>query len=91
VLRAAGDAGLRQLTGKVHARNLGMRALYRKFGFQAAHVTMEKRLAGQGGQGGEGGKGWEGGQGGEGGKGWEGGSQTVGGQDGPGGGKEIRP
>ena len=46
VLRAASDAGLRQLTGKVHARNLGMRALYRKFGFEAAHVTMEKRLAG---------------------------------------------
>ena len=46
VLRAAGDAGLRQLTGKVHAGNLGMRALYRKFGFEAAHVTMEKRLAG---------------------------------------------
>jgi hypothetical protein len=45
---------LRQLTGKVHARNLGMRALYRKFGFEAAHVTMEKRLAGEGGEGGEG-------------------------------------
>jgi L-amino acid N-acyltransferase YncA len=53
VLRAASDAGLRQLTGKVHARNLGMRALYRKFGFEAAHVTMEKRLAGQGGEGGQ--------------------------------------
>ncbi len=46
VLRAAGEAGLRQLTGKVHARNLGMRALYRKFGFEATHVTMEKRVAG---------------------------------------------
>jgi GNAT superfamily N-acetyltransferase len=44
VLRAAADAGLTQLTGKVHARNLGMRALYRKFGFEAAHLTMEKRL-----------------------------------------------
>jgi L-amino acid N-acyltransferase YncA len=44
VLRAAGDAGMRQLTGKVHARNLGMRALYRKFGFEATHVTMEKRV-----------------------------------------------
>ena len=54
VLRAASDAGLRQLTGKVHARNLGMRALYRKFGFEAAHVTMEKRLAGEGGPGGDG-------------------------------------
>jgi L-amino acid N-acyltransferase YncA len=44
VLRAAADAGLTQLTGKVHARNLGMRALYRKFGFEAAHLTMEVRL-----------------------------------------------
>jgi L-amino acid N-acyltransferase YncA len=49
VLRAAADAGLHQLTGKVHAGNLGMRALYRKFGFAATHVTMEKRLAGDGG------------------------------------------
>jgi len=48
VLRAAGDAGLSQLTGKVHASNLGMRALYRKFGFEATHVTMEKRVPGGG-------------------------------------------
>jgi L-amino acid N-acyltransferase YncA len=48
VLTAAGDAGLSQLTGKVHAANLGMRMLYRKFGFEAAHLTMERRLpAGQ--------------------------------------------
>jgi L-amino acid N-acyltransferase YncA len=48
VLRAADDAGLTQLTGKVHAGNLGMRALYRKFGFEATHVTMERhRRAGQ--------------------------------------------
>jgi RimJ/RimL family protein N-acetyltransferase len=32
-----------QLTGKVHARNLGMRALYRKFGFEATHITMERQ------------------------------------------------
>jgi L-amino acid N-acyltransferase YncA len=44
VLGAAGDAGLGQLTGKVHAANLGMRLLYRKFGFEAAHLTMERRL-----------------------------------------------
>jgi len=44
VLAAADQAGLVQLTGKVHAGNLGMRALYRKFGFEAAHLTMEKRL-----------------------------------------------
>jgi L-amino acid N-acyltransferase YncA len=44
VLTAAEQGGLVQLTGKVHAGNLGMRALYRKFGFEAAHLTMEKRL-----------------------------------------------
>jgi RimJ/RimL family protein N-acetyltransferase len=43
VLQAAGDAGYSRLTGKTHARNLGMRALYRKFGFEAAHITMEWR------------------------------------------------
>ena len=44
VLEASSRAGLTQLTGKVHAQNIGMRALYRKFGFEAAHLTMEKRL-----------------------------------------------
>jgi L-amino acid N-acyltransferase YncA len=43
ILRAADEAGMRQLTGKVHAANLGMRALYRKFGFEATHITMEKK------------------------------------------------
>jgi GNAT superfamily N-acetyltransferase len=43
LLRAAGEAGFGQLTGKVHARNVGMRAVYRKFGFEATHITMEKR------------------------------------------------
>jgi ribosomal protein S18 acetylase RimI-like enzyme len=43
VIEAADQAGLAMLTGKVHARNLGMRALYRKFGFEAAHLTMERR------------------------------------------------
>jgi GNAT superfamily N-acetyltransferase len=51
VLQAAADAGLTQLTGKVHAGNLGMRTLYRKFGFEAAHLTMEKRLRPGGSQG----------------------------------------
>jgi hypothetical protein len=46
VLAAAAGAGYSRLTGKTHARNLGMRALYRKFGFEAAHITMEWR-AGQ--------------------------------------------
>lgn len=43
VLRAAGEAGFTHLSGKVHAANLGMRSLYRAFGFTATHVTMEKR------------------------------------------------
>jgi GNAT superfamily N-acetyltransferase len=43
VLDAADAAGMTLLTGKVQAANLGMRALYRKFGFTAAHLTMERR------------------------------------------------
>jgi ribosomal protein S18 acetylase RimI-like enzyme len=43
VLAAADEAGLTHLTGKVHAANLGMRALYREFGFAATHITMERR------------------------------------------------
>jgi ribosomal protein S18 acetylase RimI-like enzyme len=46
VLRAAGQAGYTHLTGKTHARNLGMRALYRKYGFEATHLTMEWRPGG---------------------------------------------
>jgi ribosomal protein S18 acetylase RimI-like enzyme len=46
VLAAADEAGLGQLTGKVHASNLGMRALYRKFGFTATHITMERKAPG---------------------------------------------
>ena len=45
VLQASDRAGFVHLTGKVHASNLGMRALYRKFGFEAAHLTMERRRA----------------------------------------------
>ncbi len=48
VLEAATEAGYQQLTGKVHTSNLGMRALYRKFGFEAAHLTMEWRPGGRG-------------------------------------------
>ena len=33
-----------ELVGKVHADNLGMRALYRKFEFEPVHLTMRKRL-----------------------------------------------
>jgi L-amino acid N-acyltransferase YncA len=43
LLDAADESGLTQVTGKVHAGNLGMRALYRKFGFTATHLTMERR------------------------------------------------
>jgi ribosomal protein S18 acetylase RimI-like enzyme len=44
VLQASDQAGFVHLTGKVHASNLGMRALYRKFGFEATHITMERRV-----------------------------------------------
>jgi ribosomal protein S18 acetylase RimI-like enzyme len=43
ILRAADEAGLTHLSGKVNAANLGMRSLYRAFGFSATHLTMEKR------------------------------------------------
>ena len=43
VLDAVDQAGMTSLTGKVHAGNLGMRALYRKFGFTATHLTMERK------------------------------------------------
>jgi hypothetical protein len=46
ILAAADDAGFTHLTGKVNAANLGMRALYRAFGFTATHLTMEKRTGG---------------------------------------------
>ena len=44
ILAAADRAQFTQLTGKVHAGNLGMRALYRAFGFTATHITMERRI-----------------------------------------------
>jgi len=43
VVAAAEEAGLTQLTGKVNASNVGMRTLYRKFGFAATHLTMERK------------------------------------------------
>ncbi|HVB43391.1 MAG TPA: GNAT family N-acetyltransferase [Streptosporangiaceae bacterium] len=45
ILRAADEAGFTHLSGKVNAANLGMRALYRAFGFTATHLTMEKRTS----------------------------------------------
>ena len=50
VLRAAAEAGYTHLTGKTHASNLGMRALYRKYGFEATHLTMEWRPGAAAGQ-----------------------------------------
>ncbi len=44
ILQAADEAGFTHLSGKVNAANLGMRALYRAFGFTATHLTMEKRI-----------------------------------------------
>jgi GNAT superfamily N-acetyltransferase len=46
VLAAADEAGFTALSGKVHAGNLGMRAVYRQFGFEATHITMERRSPG---------------------------------------------
>jgi GNAT superfamily N-acetyltransferase len=49
ILAAADEAGFTHLSGKVNAANVGMRALYRAFGFTATHLTMEKRsIAGRG-------------------------------------------
>jgi GNAT superfamily N-acetyltransferase len=56
VVQAAAEAGYTHLTGKTHARNLGMRALYRKFGFEATHLTMEWRPPAAGEPGGEAGR-----------------------------------
>ena len=33
---------LREITGKVHVDNTAMRLVYRKFGFQAEHLTMKR-------------------------------------------------
>lgn len=46
ILEAAAMSGFTHLSGKVSAANLGMRALYRTFGFTATHLTMEKRVTG---------------------------------------------
>ncbi len=36
--------GVTELTGKVHVNNVAMRLIYRKFGFEAEHLTMKKKL-----------------------------------------------
>ncbi|MCL2352757.1 MAG: GNAT family N-acetyltransferase, partial [Firmicutes bacterium] len=38
------EAGAKSVVGKVHVSNLPMRALYREFGFQATHITMEYKI-----------------------------------------------
>jgi ribosomal protein S18 acetylase RimI-like enzyme len=43
ILTAADKACFSHMSGKVNASNLGMRALYRAFGFTATHLTMERR------------------------------------------------
>lgn len=45
ILSAADEAGFTHLSGKVNAGNLGMRSLYRAFGFTATHITMERRTS----------------------------------------------
>jgi ribosomal protein S18 acetylase RimI-like enzyme len=41
----ARKAGVTEITGKVHVDNTAMRLIYRKFGFEAEHLTMKKKLA----------------------------------------------
>jgi ribosomal protein S18 acetylase RimI-like enzyme len=40
----ARSRGVAEITGKVHVVNVSMRVIYRKFGFEAEHLTMKKRL-----------------------------------------------
>lgn len=40
----AREHGVTELTGKVNVNNVPMRVLYRKFGFEAEHLTMKKTL-----------------------------------------------
>lgn len=37
----ARSVGVSEITGKVHVNNAPMRLIYRKFGFQAEHLTMK--------------------------------------------------
>ncbi len=43
-LTAARDRGVSEVVGKVHMRNVAMRAVYAKFGFEAEHLSMRKAL-----------------------------------------------
>ena len=43
-LADARDRGVSEVVGKVHMRNVNMRAVYAKLGFVAEHLSMRKRL-----------------------------------------------
>ncbi len=43
-LAAARQGGVSEVVGKVHMRNVNMRAVYAKFGFAAEHLSMRKAL-----------------------------------------------
>ena len=43
-LAAARERGVSEVVGKVHMRNVAMRAIYAKFGFEAEHLSMRKAL-----------------------------------------------
>jgi ribosomal protein S18 acetylase RimI-like enzyme len=40
----ARSKGVKELTGKVHVNNVSMRVIYKKFGFDAEHLTMKKKI-----------------------------------------------
>jgi len=43
-LSAARERGVSEVVGKVHMRNVNMRAVYAKLGFAAEHLSMRKEL-----------------------------------------------
>lgn len=43
-LAAARERGVTEVVGKVHMRNVAMRAVYAKFGFEAEHLSMRRAL-----------------------------------------------
>jgi ribosomal protein S18 acetylase RimI-like enzyme len=40
----AKSSGVTEITGKVHVNNIAMRVIYRKFGFEAEHLSMKKMI-----------------------------------------------
>ena len=40
------ETGAKSVVGKVRVSNLPMRALYKSFGFEATHITMEHNFSG---------------------------------------------